>query len=160
MRAQEETLKLYDLYGEMVFRICFIHLKNQQDAYDATQETFLKLLQDDKSFHSEEHAKAWLITVSSNVCKNMLKSFWHKNRTGSDALLLLSQKGSDENAEHSEVLDAVLHLPQKYKDLVYLHYYEGYSIEEIAKMTGKKSSTLRSRLSKAKRLLRDYLNDE
>ena len=160
MRAQEETLKLYDLYGEMVFRICFIHLKNQQDAYDATQETFLKLLQDDKSFHNDEHAKAWLITVSSNICKNMLKSFWYKNRAGSDALLLLSQEETAVNAEHNEVLEAVLRLPQKYKDLVYLHYYEGYSIEEIAKMMGKKSSTLRSRLSKAKRLLRDYLNDE
>lgn len=160
MRAREETLKLYDLYGEMVFRICFIYLKNQQDAYDATQETFLKLLQDDKSFHSEEHAKAWLITVSSNICKNILKSFWHKNRAGSDALLLLSQESTNEDAEHREVLDAVLRLPQKYKDLVYLHFYEGYSIEEIAKMTGKKSSTLRSRLSKAKALLRDYLKDE
>lgn len=160
MRAQEETLKLYDLYSEMVFRICFIHLKNRQDAYDAMQETFLKLIQNDKSFDSEEHAKAWLITVSSNVCKNMLKSFWHKNRADDDALLLLSQEDTAEEADHSEVLEAVLCLPQKYKDLVYLHYYEGYSIEEIAKMTEKKASTLRSRLSRAKALLKDYLINE
>lgn len=154
MRAQEETLQLYQKYGETVFRICLIHLKNQQDAYDATQETFLKLMQSEKPFENDNHAKAWLITVASNICKNMLKSFWHKYRVHNDALLLFAEGDACENTEYTEVMEAVFNLPEKYKDLVYLHYYEGYSIEEIAKVTGKKPSTLRSRLSKAKTLLR------
>lgn len=160
MRAQGETLKLYEAYGDMVFRVCMMHLKNQQDAYDATQETFLKLMQSDKLFDSDEHAKAWLITVSSNICKNMLKMFWNKNRVGDDVLLMVSKGDDGENTGNREVMEAILNLPEKYKDLVYLHYYEGYSIEEIAGILGKKSSTLRSRLSKAKALLRDYLSCE
>lgn len=160
MRAQEETIKLYEAYGETVFRICMIHLKNQQDAYDATQETFLKLVQSDTVFDSDEHAKAWLITVASNTCKNILKSFWNKKRVDDDVLLLVSQEESQEWGGQGEVLEAVFRLPEKYKDLVYLHYYEGYSIEEIAKIMGKKSSTLRSRLSKAKVLLKQYLDEE
>lgn len=160
MRAQEETIKLYEAYGETVFRICMIHLKNQQDAYDATQETFLKLMQSDTVFDSDEHAKAWLITVASNTCKNILKSFWNKKRVDDDVLLLVSQEESRECSGQGEVIEAVFRLPEKYKDLVYLHYYEGYSVEEIAKMMEKKSSTLRSRLSKAKMLLKQYLDDE
>lgn len=160
MRAQEETIKLYEAYGETVFRICMIHLKNQQDAYDTTQETFLKLMQSDTVFDSDEHAKAWLITVASNTCKNILKSFWNKKRVDDDVLLLVSQKESREWDGQDEVIEAVFRLPEKYKDLVYLHYYEGYSVEEIAKIMGKKSSTLRSRLSKAKILLKQYLDEE
>ncbi|RKI41962.1 RNA polymerase sigma factor [bacterium D16-51] len=160
MRAQEETLQMYQTYGEMVFRICLIHLKNQQDAYDAVQETFLKLMQSEKIFESENHAKAWLITVAGNICKNMLKSFWHKNRVSNDALLLPADDNAEKSEEFSDVMEAVFNLPEKYKDLVYLHYYEGYSIEEIAGIIGKKPSTLRSRLSKAKALLKKYLQEE
>lgn len=157
MRAQEEILRLYEEYADMVFRICFIHLKNRQDSYDATQETFLKLMQNNKPFESSEHAKAWLIKVAGNICKNMLTSFWNKNRTGDDVLLLISQGETNESTNQNEVMEAILNLPEKYKDLVYLHYYEGYSIEEIAKMMGKNPSTLRSRLSRAKSLLKDDL---
>lgn len=77
-----------------------------------------------------------------------------------DVLLLVSQKESREWDGQDEVIEAVFRLPEKYKDLVYLHYYEGYSVEEIAKIMGKKSSTLRSRLSKAKILLKQYLDEE
>ena len=155
MRAQEETLRYYELYGDMFFRICFLRLKNRQDAYDAVQETFIRLIQSEKRFENEEHAKAWLFAVAGNICKNMQKEFWNKNRVNDDVFFLLS--GEEEDMENSEVLEAVLALPEKYKELVYLHYYEGYSVEEIARFLGKNASTLRSRLSKAKELLRKKL---
>ncbi len=159
MRIQEETLELYQIYRDMIYRICMIHLKNPQDACDATQETFLRLMQSDKEFENKEHAKAWLILVAGNCCKNMLKSFWRRNRSSEEKLDIIRDSAYEKGLPDNEVLEAIMNLPEKYKDLIYLHYYEGYSVEEIAALMKKNPSTLRSRLGRAREILKKYLEE-
>lgn len=79
-RTQEEILELYDKYYDMVWRICFMQLGNIQDAYDGTQETFIRLMGYSKPFHDKEHEKAWMIRTAVNYCKDILKSGWRKNQ--------------------------------------------------------------------------------
>jgi len=151
--------KIYEKYCSMVYRICFMYLKNEYEAYDATHETFLKMMKKNTSFIDEEHEKAWLIVTASNCSKDMLRSFWRRHRANLECVPEegYEQKEFDNN---ETILKAVLNLPNKYKDLVYLHYYEEYSIEEIAAMLHKNSSTMRSRLSKAKKILKEVLKEE
>lgn len=150
---------IYEKYNTMVYRICFMYMKNEHEAYDATHETFLKMLQKNKCFENEEHEKAWLIVTASNCCKDTLKSFWRKNKMDLDNV----PEGLSEQKEFSRddtILKAVLNLPNRYKTLIYLHYYEEYSVNEIASLLHKNPSTMRSRLSKAKELLKDILKEE
>ncbi len=151
--------RIYEKYCTMVYRICFMYLKNESEAYDTTHETFLKMIQKNMYFTSEEHEKAWLIVTASNCCKDSLRSFWRKHKIDLDCIPEGGYEQKDFN-NNDTVLKAVLNLPGKYKTLVYLHYYEEYSIEEIASMLHKNSSTMRSRLSKAKKILKEVLKEE
>ena len=151
--------KIYEKYCPMVYRICFMYLKNEHEAYDTTHDTFLKMIQKNLYFTDVEHEKAWLIVTASNCCKDVLKSFWRKHKIDLDCV----PEGCYEQKEFSNndtVLNAVLNLPYKYKALVYLHYYEEYSVEEIAGILHKNPSTMRSRLGKAKKILKDVLKEE
>lgn len=113
----------------------------------------MKLITKPRSFEDAEHEKAWLLTVAANHCKDVLKSSQrtHAAEMPSDVVDAHAQ------VETSEVLEAVLALPEQYKDCVYLHYYEGYKTDEIAKMTDTPPSTIRNRLRDARALLRDAL---
>ena len=161
--TKREMLELYETYCDMVYRICFLHLKNENDAYDAVQETFLKLMQHKKKFKGEEHAKAWLITTASNHCKDVLKSAWRKKRIDAEEAILENMPDKEYLANkemENAVLDALIQLPEDYKNILYLYYYEGYQLNEIAKMLHRNASTIRSRFSKAKQLLRNHLEKE
>ncbi len=157
-RTQQEVLDLYEKYYEMVWRICLVRFGNTHDAYDAAQETFVRLMSDTKSFHNEEHEKAWLIRTAINYCKDVMKSSHWKREIGLDG-------GKPPEAgvvpnEYSEVYEAMMELPEKYRVILYLHYYEGYSQKEIARMMKTNASTLRSRFAKAKELMKVYLEEE
>ncbi len=157
-RTQKEILDLYEKYYEMVWRICLVRFGNSHDAYDAAQETFVRLISYTKSFHSEEHEKAWLIRTAVNYCKDVMKSSYRKREFCLDA-----GKPSEEvdvPDEYSEVYEAMMGLPEKYRVILYLYYYEGYSLKEIAGMMKMNASTLRSRFAKAKELMKAYLKEE
>ena len=124
MRSEQEVNRAIERYGDTVRRLCMIHLKNHADTEDIFQTVFLKYLLSTVSFETQEHEKAWLIRVTINACKDLLKSFFRSRTVSLDTLL---DQPAAMAPEHREVLEAVLALPQKYRDVVYLHYYEDYT---------------------------------
>ncbi|MDF2557997.1 MAG: polymerase sigma factor, sigma-70 family [Bacillales bacterium] len=141
-------------YSDMVRRISYMYLRNKHDVEDVFQEVFLKLLTYEKPFESESHEKAWIIRVAINKCKDLSKSFWRKNTQSLEGVELTFNK-----KEESELMDAVLSLPVKYKDVIYLHYYEGYSVPEMSVMLNQKENTIYSNLHRARALLKNTLGE-
>ncbi len=158
MRTQKEIMDLYERYYEMIWRICLMQFGNSHDAYDATQETFIRLMDYSKSFRSEEHKKAWLIRVAINYCKDVMKSS-HRKRE----IALETNKPPEAGKvpdEYADVYETMMELPNEYRTILYLYFYEGYTLKEIAGMMKMNPSTLRSRFAKAKELMREYLEEE
>lgn len=156
VRTKQQIQDIYNRQIDRVYRVCYLYLKNEQDAYDAAHETFLRLMHKKPHLKNEEHEKAWLIRVAVNICKDILKSYWKKNWQGE----YLPEICEGSVQPQGNILEEVLALPQKYRTLVYLHYYEGYAIEEIAKILKENASTLRSRLSEARKILRKELGED
>ena len=157
MKTEEEIQKALDKYGDMVRRVCFIHLKNHADTQDVFQEVFLKYILYEKEFESDAHEKAWLIRVAVNQCKDLLKSFFRKNVSS------LEEIGAEPfffEKEDSEVLSAVKRLPEKYRTVVYLFYFEGYTAKEIAGILSKNENTIYTWLSRSKAKLKEDLGGE
>ena len=148
---------IFRRHAQTVYRVCYSFMGNAADAEDATQATFMKLIDHPREFDSEEHEKAWLIVCASNLCKDILKS---AGRTR--VVAMPEQEPADQRQADliDATLDAVLRLPSKYKDVVYLHYYEGYKTDEIARMLDEKPSTVRNRLRDARMMLRKTLGGE
>lgn len=157
MRSEEAVNRAIENYVSTVKRICFIHLKNEADTEDICQTVFLKYAMNDKVFDSEAHEKAWIIRVTINACKDLLKSFFRKHTVSLDAYV---EQGGVVDAAHSEVLEAVLALPEKYRRVIYLHYYEGYPAADIAEILRINVNTVYTQLTRAKTLLRDELGGE
>lgn len=157
MRSDYETTRAIELYADMVNRICLYHLKNRTDTEDVFQNVFLKYLLYDGTFTDEEHEKAWLIRVTINACKDYLKSLF-RHRT--EPLEAIAGQAADSPIEDTGVLEAMLSLPQKYKDVIYLHYYEGYTAAEIAAILNRKENTVYSLLSRGRAMLRETLGGD
>lgn len=154
-RTDREIAEIYQRHKNMIYRVCFAYLKNPGDTEDALQETFCRLVQAEVAFADEEHEKAWLITVATNLCKNTLRHWWRRTVN-----LERQNLGGNTEPQIDSTLAAVLNLPAKYKTVVYLYYYEGYNSTEIAKMLGKPQSTVRNYLSEARKTLREKLGGE
>lgn len=157
MRSETEANRAIALYADTVRRICMVHLKSYTDTEDIFQTVFLKYVLSSAAFENEEHEKAWFIRVTINACKDLLKSFF-RSRTVSLEEVLPQEAGVTD--DHREVLEAVLALPPKYRNVVYLHYYEGYTAAEIGKLLGKNENTVYTLLSRAKGQLRDTLGGD
>lgn len=156
MRSEEEASRAIDLYGDTVKRICMIHLKNYADTEDIFQTVFLKYVLKSPDFDSPEHEKAWIIRVTINACKDLLKSFFHSRTLPLDSL---TEKPGEPKPDHSDVLEAVLSLPSKYKDAIYLYYYEEYSAEEISRILRKNKNTVYTLLNRGRQMLRSSLEE-
>lgn len=141
-------------FGDMVYRLGIVYLKNEQDVQDMFQEVFLRLFEKQPVFESEEHEKAWLITVTSNYCKNLLHSAWYRKTVPLD---LLCSAVTD--PVESETLSVLLGLPVKYRQVLYLHYYEGYTTDEIGSMLRTNPATIRTRLKRGRELLKAKLTE-
>ena len=146
-------------YSDIVRRICFLYVHNSEDVEDIFQEVFLKFLQNETLFESEEHEKAWIIRVTINKCKDMLKSFWRKRVDATENIEVLNSVIFEEKAE-SELMQIVLSLPNKYKSVIYLFYYEEYTVPEISKLLKKKENTIYSHLHRARGLIKEKLGGE
>ena len=157
MRSEEEAARAIERYGDMVRRLCLVHLKNPADTEDIFQNVFLKYVLSPVVFESPEHEKAWLIRVTLNACKDLVKSFFRSRTVPLEELL---DQPAPLLEEHREVLEAVLALPQKYRDAVYLHYYEGYTAAEIGKLLGKNTNTVYTLLTRAREQLRKTLGGD
>lgn len=147
---------IFSRHAKTVYRLCYSYLASPHDAEDATQAVFMKLLVKPRSFANEDHEKAWLLTVAANHCKDVLKSAARTRRAQMPGDIVDPRA----QAGQSDVLRAVMALPEQYKDCVYLHYYEGYKTDEIAKMTETPPSTIRNRLRDARALLKAELEGD
>ena len=157
MRSEQEVNRAVEQYANMVRRLCMIHLKNYADTEDIFQTVFLKYALSSVRFENEEHEKAWFLRVTINACKDLLKSFF-RNRTV--PLDEIKELPSVISPDYREVLEAVLALPAKYKDVVYLHYYEGYTGPQISRILGKNTNTVYTLLNRSRQLLRETLGGE
>ncbi len=157
MRSEQEINQAIDQYADTVRRLCMIQLKNKADTEDIFQNVFLKYALSSVSFQSADHEKAWIIRVTLNACKDLLKSFFHNRIVSLDEML---EQPAELAPDHREVLEAVLALPQKYREVVYLHFYEDYSALEISQILGKKINTIYTLLTRSKQLLREKLGGE
>lgn len=137
-------------YGDMLFRLCFVLLRNRQDAEDAVQDCFMRYLSKAPHFESGEHEKAWLLRVASNHCKNVLR-FRHAHPSVSiEEIQPFSETESDR-----EILTVLLALPCNYKTVLQLYYIEGYKTAEIASVLHLSLSTVKKRLEKGRKLLKE-----
>ena len=157
MRSEEEANRAVEKYADTVRRICIVHLKNHADTEDIFQTVFLKYVLSSVSFESEEHEKAWFIRVTVNACKDLLKSFFRSRTVSLDEII---EKPSEMPQDNREVLEAVLELPEKYRDVVYLYYYEEYTAPEISRILGKKENTVYTLLKWARKILKDKLGGD
>lgn len=157
MRSEQEADRAIELYSDTVRKICMLHLKNDSDTEDIFQTVFMKYILYSGSFESEEHEKAWLIRVTINACKDYLKSFFQSRTVSFDEI---GEIAGEMPEDYSEVLEAVLSLPKKYKDVVYLHFYEQYSAVEIGRILGKNVNTVYTHLARAKEMLKERLGGD
>ena len=152
MRNEQEVNRAVEEYSDMIRRLCMIHLKNYADTEDIFQTVFLKYVLSSVVFENKEHEKAWFIRVTINACKDLLKSFVRSRSTSLDEIL---EQAADMQEENKEVLEAVLSLPSKYRDVVYLHYYEGYTAPEIGRLLKKNVNTVYTLMTRSRHLLRE-----
>ena len=157
MRTEQEVNRVLERYSDTVRRLCMVHLKNYHDSEDIFQTVFLKYVLSSVSFESEEHEKAWFIRVTINACKDLLKNFF---RTHTVALEEVMEQPALMPPDHREVLEAVLSLPAKYKEVVYLHYYEDYTVPEISGILGKNVNTIYTLLTRSRKMLREKLGGD
>lgn len=139
----------------MVVRIAYQNLQNKADAEDVMQEVFLKLLRSPAPFESEEHLKAWLIRVTINQCRDLQKSAWRRKTV---ALSQAEDYAFDE--EDRTLLQSLRSLSSPFRNVLYLYYYEGYTLSEIAKLTEENINTVNSRLQRARKKLKLTLEGE
>ena len=156
LRTNKEVTEIYERHKQMLYRVCFSYMKNAADTEDVLQDTFMQLIKKGPIFESDEHEKAWLLRVATNLCKNKLKHWWRKRNRIEDEERLTGMK----NVEVDETLQVILNLPDKYKTVIYLYYYEGYDSVEIAKILEKPASTIRNHLHEARKELRKRLGGE
>lgn len=151
--SEEALVSTYNRYVDMIYRLCFSFLKNKEDTEDAVQSVFVKYLRCNKKFENEYHEKAWFIVTASNLCKDMLRQSWRRNIS----IETYDFASDTEDTAGDDVYMAIMNLPNKYKTVVYLYYYEGYKTHEIAEMLHKPSSTIRNYLTEARRNLKKVL---
>lgn len=157
MRSEQDVNTTIEQYADTIARLCMVYLKNPADSEDISQTVFLKYALCDTDFESEEHKKAWLIRVTVNACRDLLKSFFHSRTVPLDTLLQCPAETADSSRE---VLEAVLALPKQYREVIYLHYYEGYTAPEIGKLLKKNTNTIYTLLRRAKDILKTSLGGE
>ncbi|WP_305117534.1 RNA polymerase sigma factor [Acutalibacter muris] len=150
-----EAERIVSTYADTLLRLCFTYLGSVQDAEDIVQTVYLKLLVSGPEFQSPEHEKAWLIRTAVNACKDELRAF----RRRAVPLEVIPEKTAPE-IPASPVLDSVMALPEKYRGVIYLFYYEGYSIREIAGLLGRSETAVAAQLSRGRGKLRKMLGGQ
>lgn len=149
---QTEKIKnMIEKYSELVYKVAITRSQNIENAEDIFQEVFMKYSQNMPEFENEEHEKAWFIRVTINLSKNLHKQAWNRKTVALEENLQFEEK------EQENIFQIVSTLPQKYKTVVYLFYYEGYKIKEISKIMKTREGTIKTWLSRARESLREKI---
>ena len=155
MMDENDFQKAWEEYHDMLYRLAVTMTKNMDASMDVVQEVMLRLLRHKGSFESDEHLKAWLIRVCINRCRDFLRSSWFLKETELDPRLYACMEKEDR-----KVLDEIMLLDPKYRSVIYLHYYEGYSCRELASLLGLSESAVRMRAKRAREILRLELEEK
>lgn len=152
--------ELYDKYATEIIRVAYFYLKDRQRAEDVCQETFIKLIT--KNPHIENgKEKTWLLKVCINACKDVLKSSWIKRTDlGDENIIHIPNPENPQNELAEELIIAIQKLPPKFKEVILLHYYQGYGVAEISKILSISMGTVSSRMARARGKLQQYLGGE
>lgn len=150
----DEVEKVLYKHKDRIARIAFHYLKNWSDAEDMVQDVMLKWIQKKPSFETDEHEKAWFIRITINSCKDKLRSFWYRKIDLSGGTVVFPDTMSEEESQFMEI---VLSLPAKQRLVVLLHYYEGYSLNEIAELLHRSPNTVQTWNKQAKTSLRKMM---
>lgn len=153
-----EMALIYDKFSCAVYRAAFAYCRNTADAEDIVQETFIRRFRTETEFPDDASEKAWLMKVAVNKCKDMLRSA--RYRYFYNSVPLEEAELVYETPEESAVFHAVMELPPKYRLVIHLYYYEGYSVPETAKITGRSETAVQTQLYRARKLLRKALGEE
>ena len=153
---KHEYNRIVRIHIDEVYRMALNCCRNRSDAEDAVQNTFLKLFTTDTAFVDEEHIRRWLIRVTINECKNNLKSSWRRKVSYLDEL---SHEPQVQTSDDMELLIEIGRLPAKYSSVLHLYYYEGYRCAEIATLLKTSESNVQTRLMRARKMLKDHLEE-
>lgn len=154
--SDQEFNRIVEQYADIVYRVALSYTKTPHDAEDVVQTTFMKLLTRSKEFQDEEHIRRWLIRVAVNECNSLWSSFWRKNVDFAEGLAAEPEFSLEEK---QDLYQAVMSLPPKCRVVVHLFYYEEYSSREIAELLHMQEATVRTRLVRARKLLRQQLKE-
>ena len=143
-------------YADTVFRVAYSQTRSREDADDVTQDVLLQLFKTNKEFESSSHLKNWLIRVTVNQCRMLFRSPWRKT----ESLEEYAETLGFESPEYADLFTAVMRLEPKYRTVVYLYYYEGYSAPEIAGLLGIPANTVSTRLRRARAKLKEQLTED
>lgn len=144
---------LVNTYADMILRLSYTYLKNTHDAQDICQTVFVKLLTHPQEFESKGHEKAYIMRMTANACKDILKSPWRRKTCGLEVLADIPAP----DAEDGSILAAVNALPTRYRSVIYLYYYEGYQASEIGEILGIPTATVHTRLARGRKKLKTML---
>ena len=147
----------FSRFGDRVFSAAFSVCRNRADADDAVQDTFIKYYSMGLDYESEEHIRAWLIRVAVNRAKDIVGAFWHRNRVEWEEYM---DELPFEAPEDKGLFEAVMRLPDKYRVVIHLFYFEDYSVGEIAKILHSREGTVKSQLTRGRKLLKTMLKEE
>ena len=154
---RQPVQQLIELYQTHLYAAAFNICQNQMDAEDVVQETFVQYYTSKKEFESEQHIRAWLLRVVINKAKNISRTFWRKNKCSLDDYM---ETLSFPNSQSRELFEEVMKLPDKYRIVIHLFYYEDYSVREISNILKISESNVKIRLSRARAMLKDSLKEE
>lgn len=145
---------VWDAYGAAVYRLAMVYLGRAADAEDVTQEVFCRLLDRAPDFADREHQRRWLFQVTANLCRDQLRGFWRRRAAALEADL------PAQALEDRGVWEAVLALPETYRAPIHLHYYEGFSVSEVAALLHLTPSAVKMRLKRGREMLKLELGEE
>ncbi len=149
--------ELIERYQSNLYAVAFNVCKNAEDAEDVVQDTFIQFHTSKKDFENEQHIRAWLIRVTINKAKNMNHTFWRQNKLSLDDYM---ETLTFETPESENLFETVMRLPEKYRIVIHLFYYEDYNIREIADILKISESNVKVRLSRGRMLLKESLKEE
>ena len=147
---------LMDRYQSHLYRIAFNICQNREDAEDVVQDTFLQYHILKKEFEDETHIRAWLMRVTINKSRNIVRTFWRKHRQSLESYM---EELNFPDSQSEELFEAVMRLPEKQRTVIHLFYYEDYSIKEIADILKLSESNVKTRLTRGRTMLKEQLKE-
>ncbi|MDE7203805.1 MAG: sigma-70 family RNA polymerase sigma factor [Lachnospiraceae bacterium] len=154
---RQSVQELAAIYQNNLFAAAFNICKNTQDAEDVVQDTFVQYYTMKKEFESEQHIRAWLIRVAVNKAKNITRTFWRRNKVSIEDYM---ETLTFETPEAENLFETVMQLPEKYRIVIHLYYYEDYAVSEIADILKLSESNVKTRLSRGRAMLKEVLKEE